>query len=297
MLTTLRKIRVALQSAHDEAGHLLYEAREVQAVADYVLEEVCGVDRMTRLLHPERVFTAEERARCEAVTAALQRGLPVQQAVGVAWFHGQRFRVSADVLIPRPETAELVDWMLHDRSSVGSLCDIGTGSGCIALSLALSWPEADVYAVDVSAAALRVASGNGAALHAEHVHYLEADILKEEENPSALSARRYDLIVSNPPYIRASEKAEMSALVVEHEPALALFVPDDDALCFYRAIGRFAFAHLHDDGALYVEINAALGQATCALFREIGFHEVLLRQDITGRDRMIRARHTSSPHC
>ena len=304
----------------------LYDDREVRAICDLLLEEVCGITRADRILHPDRVLPDEQRERLLQMAQQLREGVPVQQALGYEWFCGARFEVTPDVLIPRPETAELVDWIVtsarnrkrHADSVASStagidtaeggftrICDIGTGSGCIALSLARLIGGAEVLAVDISEAALDVARRNACRQGIDNVQFVQCDILAEadaadgEPEPgatdvmaselSSLDGAAFDLIVSNPPYICRREASEMSRNVLQYEPDGALFVPDDDPLLFYRAIARFGRRHLHPGGELYFEINAAYGRETCALLASLGYADVELRQDINGRDRMVRA--------
>ena len=315
MLDTIKIIRAKLSQVVDSHGLPLYDEREVRALTDLLLEEVCGITRTDRLLHPERILTAEEREKLSTIVVRMEQGVPVQQALGYAWFYGARFEVSPDVLVPRPETAELVDWIvtdLHSRPALSpddfssastplTICDIGTGSGCIAISLARCFEDAKVLAVDVSADALNIARRNACQQNVDNLQFAQIDVLgcvdnldsnieKSSKNSSFPQGyQQLDIIVSNPPYICRKEASEMSEIVLEHEPAVALFVPDEDPLLFYRAIARLGKKHLKKGGSLYFEINAAFGQATCQLLNQMGYHDVELRRDITGRDRMVKA--------
>ena len=316
MFDTIKILRRRLSGIVDSKGSPLYDERECRALADLLLEEVCGLTRVDRIMHPERVLPAEQRQRLGDILEAMEAGVPVQQALGYAWFCGARFRVTPDVLIPRPETEELVDWILSEVRSRGasaspmaglSLCDIGTGSGCIAISLARAIPDARVLALDLSTAALNIARENACQQHVDNIQFAQFDVLGDVdnlvcphdssiENATCQQAyQQFDILVSNPPYVCENEAAEMSEIVLKHEPRLALFVPDDDPLVFYRAIGRFGLRHLKPSGLLFFEINAAYGRETCQLLEELGYHDVELRCDITGRDRMVKA--TPGPHC
>lgn len=208
---------------------------------------------------------------------------PVQYIVGETEFYGMKFFVNEGVLIPRPETEELIEWILNDHPKMGHIIDIGTGSGCIPIVLKKNRPDATVYSLDFSEKALRIAQNN-AQYHRTEINFLEADFLTMDFSDFP----DWDLIVSNPPYIAEREKADMDALVLENEPESALFVPDEDPLIFYKRIIELARAKLKPDGMVYVEINQQLGEATQNLFQSF-FVEVELRKDISGHDRMIRA--------
>ena len=209
---------------------------------------------------------------------------PIQHIVGVAHFHGHRFKVDRHTLIPRPETEQLVD-MIIDQNPATDLrvLDIGTGSGCIAISLARAMKFAQVTAFDVSQAALDVAAGNASALGAK-VKFCLTDILSAKP-----SDNQFDIIVSNPPYICHSEKSQMESNVLLYEPHTALFVPDDDPLLFYRAIAQYASRALSPNGKLYFEINAAYGNATAQLLKQHGFTDIEIVRDFYGRDRFVSA--------
>lgn len=319
MQNTILILRESLQNALDRRGCRLYDDRETRSIIDLLLDEVCQLRLVDRILLPDRVLSASQRERLASIAKQLQQGIPVQQALGYAWFCGARFQVTDDVLIPRPETAELVDWIVSDSSS-SRICDIGTGSGCIALSLARLINNSQVLAVDLSTAALEIAKQNAFQQHVDNVQFAQIDILKLVDNASieqiinrlstlsksiintphkqgcqhsyqqlSTSYPPFDVVVSNPPYICRSEAEQMSDIVLDHEPDMALFVPDADPLLFYRAIARFALATLTPGGNLYYEINAAYGQETCQLLRDLGYRDVELRQDVNGRDRMIKA--------
>jgi release factor glutamine methyltransferase len=211
--------------------------------------------------------------------------------LGYGEFYGRKFKCDGRALVPRPETEELVDWIINDWATINSrqlpinVLDIGTGTGCIALSLAKELEGAKITAVDISTAALSLARENAEILEAKDVRFIECDILGD----CNVIEEGYDVIVSNPPYVRECEKKEMEANVLDYDPHTALFVSDEDPLVFYRAIAEFALTHLTPNGALYFEINQYLGRETCDLLVAMGYRNVELRDDINGNARMVRA--------
>ena len=212
---------------------------------------------------------------------------PIQYILGETQFADLRFIVDKSVLIPRPETEDLVRWVLEDwekRRTPPSILDIGTGSGCIAVTLAKFIPGSNLYAIDISEEALEVARHN-AEMNEVTVKFLISDIAKTNS-----LGRRFDIIVSNPPYVRALEKNEMRANVVDFEPDIALFVADDDPLVFYRHIVRFAKQNLASGGVIYLELNQYLAKETVALFEEENFSEIELRKDLFGNDRLLKVK-------
>lgn len=289
-----------------------YDEREIRAITQWLLEEVCGWSRTQILLQSsELVCTEEQRSLLSDIALQMEQGVPMQYAVGYEYFCGRRFDVGPQVLIPRPETSGLINWIVDNLvNNPGitrglaspSILDIGTGSGCIALTLAAELPRASVVAVDISEPALQVANGNAKKLGINNVEFICMDILHPCERQSSSSFHNafselpetyqqgVDIIVSNPPYICQSEKANMQANVLEHEPHLALFVPDSDPLLFYRAIADYGLLHLKEGGWLYFEINAAYGEDTCWMMREKGYADVELKQDYVGRDRFVRGK-------
>ncbi|WP_202183023.1 peptide chain release factor N(5)-glutamine methyltransferase [Chitinophaga solisilvae] len=266
----------------------LYDAREAANIAHIVLEHITGMNKLDRLVHKAKLLTPDQNTQLKAAIEALQRLEPVQYITGIGWFYGMELLVNHHVLIPRPETEELVEWIVQDAGHRPSLhiLDIGTGSGCIPLALKKSLPPAQVSAVDVSPDALEVASGNASRLRLD-VSFQLMDAL----NPQQMATLpTFDIIVSNPPYITQSEKSTMQQQVWGFEPSLALFVPDQDALLFYRHITQFAATRLSAGGALYFEINESLGKEVVALMENNGFKEVLLKQDMFGKDRMVKGK-------
>ncbi len=263
--------------------------REARALAFVVLEDAFGLSRTDIYLGKDTAFSEEDTIRLEKILRRLEQGEPVQYAIGTAQFCDLTFRVTPDTLIPRPETEELVGWVasLLPSEAPCSVLDVGTGTGCIAISLAKQFPKAQVTAWDISEEALAVARQN-AQVNGVAVDFRRTDVL-EVVNESAASAPSSDAlyIVSNPPYICERERAEMEAHVLDYEPASALFVPDADPLLFYRVL-----AHLGQQlnaAAVLVEINQAYGQETVRMFQSNGYSNVELRRDIYGKDRMIKA--------
>lgn len=252
---------------------------EGEAAARIIFEDVAGYDRRYLFMNGEREITPYMQGKIDAVTAKVEAGEPVQYAVGRAQFMGNDYKVDGAVLIPRPETAALVDMITDDcrgRSDLRML-DIGTGSGCIAISLALALPFSRVEAVDVSPAALDVARANAAALHAA-VDFSLCDILKAK----APQEPHYDVVVSNPPYVCESERDDMDSRVLDYEPATALFVPDSDPLLFYRVIAAYAVKALKPGGGLYLEINSRFPEQMRDLLQDSGFTDVDIRRDYRG---------------
>lgn len=261
----------------------VYEPREAHAVALRVLDDCFGVPSIDVYAGKVRQFSAEETQRLDAILSRLLDGEPLQYVTGTAPFDGLMLEVRPGVLIPRPETEELVAWAAAELPAGARVLDAGTGSGCVAVALAVRLRQADVEAWDVSEEALAVARANARRQGVE-VRFERRDMLRPDDGP-----RRFEAIVSNPPYVRRSERTAMAPQVVLHEPELALFVPDDDALRFYDALARLGRRALMPGGRLYLEINEALGPDTVAMLRREGYADVVLRQDLFGRDRMVRA--------
>jgi release factor glutamine methyltransferase len=265
-----------------------YDEKEIESFFYLILESFHQKKRIDLALEPEMEMDALQLLRWESALAELKKQKPIQYILGETEFYGLPFLVNENVLIPRPETEELVALILEEgkgKREEGKvrILDIGTGSGCIPIALKKNLPEAEVDAIDVSEKALVTAMKN-AELNAVAVHFRLQDILSTED-----LGQSFDIIVSNPPYVRHLEKAEIKPNVLEHEPHLALFVADDDALLFYRKIAVLAQKHLMPNGKLYFEINQYLGKETVTLVASLGFTEVRLHQDIYGNDRMISA--------
>lgn len=279
-------IRAAYQQLSSDLS-AIYDSREAANIADWVIEHFTGLTRVDRIVYKDKELSLEQQNQLQKATQELLKHKPVQYVVGEAWFAGMKFYVNENVLIPRPETDELVEWIITDFSShqkTIQLLDIGSGSGCIPISLQKNLPRATVTSLDISEGALEVARQNATTLKAD-VDFKLIDFLNED-NWNNLGM--FDVIVSNPPYIKDSESATMHNNVLSFEPHLALFVDDNDALIFYKKIAAFAITHLAKDGKIYVEINEALGPETKALFESYSF-TTELRKDLQGKDRMIRA--------
>lgn len=261
----------------------LYGNGEARAVTDYVLDVCFGLSKADIMCGAVEEMTAEKTAELRKIFSRLTGGEPVQYVLGSAEFCGRWFNVRPGVLIPRPETEELCAWITADSKASGSpkVLDIGTGSGCIAITLQLDMPESKVTAWDISADALDVARENAKQLGA-NVSFVKQDAL------NAKPEGEWDVIVSNPPYICEKEKKDMAVNVLEHEPHTALFVPDADPLLFYRAITRLAVQTLSKGGRLYFEINPIYADDTCRMMQAEGMTAVELRSDMYGKQRMAK---------
>lgn len=261
----------------------LYGNGEARAITDYVLDVCFGLSKADILCGAVEEMTAEKTAELNKIFGHLTEGEPVQYVLGRAEFCGRWFSVRPGVLIPRPETEELCAWITADSKASASpkVLDIGTGSGCIAITLQLDMPESKVTAWDISADALDVARENAQQLGA-NVNFVKLDAL------NAKPEGEWDVIVSNPPYICEKEKKDMAVNVLEHEPHTALFVPDADPLLFYRAITRLAVHTLSKGGRLYFEINPIYADDTCRMMRAEGMTAVELRSDMYGKQRMAK---------
>ena len=265
----------------------IYKGHELTAIIRTICCDMLGIDTATYYLKEAVTLTTEQGTLLQGIIDRLRQGEPLQYIEGKAPFCGMEFAVNSSVLIPRPETAELVDWIVCEHATQQPrILDLGTGSGCIAIALSKQLPQATIEACDISAEVLTVAKEN-ARMNEAPVSFFTHDML-DLGTPLPHS---YDILVSNPPYIRQSEAADMSIQVTEWEPHTALFVPDDDALRFYRAIAELGQTEaLRPGGHIYVEINQALGKETVALFEAYGYQDVELRKDIYGNERMIGVR-------
>ena len=281
----------------------MVDEAEAQSFFYLVVEKIHHLKRIDLALDPTYTITEAQWQQWESIRLRLLSQEPIQYILGSTIFYGLPFTVNPAVLIPRPETEELVEWILKSfKFQVSSFrnpfnqahhlppttyfpkfLDIGTGSGCIAISLAKNLPDVHVSAMDVSAKALEIAQLN-AQQNEVQINFICQNILETTKLD-----QQFEVIVSNPPYVREVEKHEILPNVLEHEPHLALFVTDEDPLLFYRKIGELAFDALTSSGSLFVEINQYLGEATLQLFRQIGFTQVELKKDMYGNDRMIRA--------
>lgn len=292
------RVRDILSLFHEELDGM-YGSGEVGMFLDMLFEAFLGWDKVRLLTSREQTIDQSDLLRFHWALEDLHKYRPIQHIIGYTDFCGCRIGVSPDVLIPRPETEEMVEWIVgHTPQSAlcaasspnlgelpDSVLDLCSGSGCIAIALKKAFPKADVTAVDISPAAIEIARRN-AENNGADIHFVQADIL----DPSfLLSPSSFHLIVSNPPYVMEKERAEMQRNVLDYDPALALFVPDDDPLRFYHAIGNIAQKHLDKEGLLAVEINETLSEETCALMREQGFTPTI-HNDFRGKPRWISAK-------
>ncbi|MDR2139788.1 MAG: peptide chain release factor N(5)-glutamine methyltransferase [Tannerella sp.] len=263
----------------------LYPPEEIRSLTRRVIEYVCGLPLHEQMLRKDTQLSCAEKRRIREVVQRLEQSEPIQYIMGEVSFGGLSFEVNPSVLIPRPETEEWVEYLLQTETASGlRVLDIGTGSGCLAITLAKRLAGAKVTAIDISTEALATAERN-ALRNRVSVTFRQADMLAEP----ASAFPTFDLIVSNPPYVRHSEKAAMARNVLDYEPHQALFVPDGDPLLFHRRIAALARERLAENGALYVEINAACGELTTGMLREKGFHPVTLMRDMSGKDRFVTA--------
>lgn len=296
---SIRYIFTAMPSYNDAFYELrsklqpLYDEREAAAIAHEVLDHITGLDRTQRLLQKLTDLTTPQYEQYEDALKALSRGAPVQHVTHTAWFMNRGFFVNNNVLIPRPETEELVQWIVREipdpksglPDATVNILDIGTGSGCIAVSLKLAVPEARITACDISREALIVARQNAKKLAAD-IAFVQLDFLEGHQQQTLPD---FNIIVSNPPYIPSFEKEKLHANVRDYEPGIALFVPDDDALVFYSAIALFGKSHLQPGGRIYCELDAAHAEDCRDLFEDAGYKDVELKKDMFGNWRMLRA--------
>ena len=261
----------------------LYDPHEARSIALLTLAELSGISTSKLLSDPSQPLAIEN---LEDVIAELANARPVQYVLGYKEFYGHRFAVREGVLIPRPETEELVAWVVQNETKNSRILDVGTGSGCIAASLALALPDAQVYATDISDTALAIAAENFRTLGAQVV-LRKADALS---NLTERFPERFDAIVSNPPYIPASDRATMHRNVLDYEPAQALFVPDNDPLRFYRAIARAGRQMLIPNGRLYFEIYEQAVDAMREMLAQEGYTQTEIHRDLNGKPRMLCSR-------
>ena len=280
---TLKQIRHIFQ----ETLEGLYVKEEIDSFFYLLIDAYFNISRIQLAINPD----CKVDSNLELLNALelLKKQKPIQYILGETEFYGLPFKVREHVLIPRPETEELVTWVInHTKGSQSiNILDIGTGSGCIAITLAKKIPKAKVCALDVSVEALQIAKQN-AALNNVEIDFIEASILNSETWSSVFLNSKFDIIVSNPPYVRELEKLEMKTNVLDNEPHLALFVKDENPLVFYEAISNFAKMHLNDNGLLFFEINEYLGTDMVRLLNEKGFLNIELKQDLFKKDRMLK---------
>ena len=261
-----------------------YDARESGNIATELLLHFCQLDKVKIALNEPICLDLTTKELLDHALRRLLNQEPLQHILGSVAFYGFTLKTDSRALIPRPETEELVDWVLQDNRTRASLkvLDIGTGTGCIAIALAKFLPKATVAALDLSEAALELAGENAAFNHVR-VNYHQTNVLNE-----ALPSQ-YDLIVSNPPYIPMADMAKMATNVLDFEPGLALFVDDEQPLVFYERITKLARHHLKPQGKLYFEIHEDFGPQVIEVLTKSGFREVKLKQDLQGKDRMIKS--------
>ena len=265
----------------------IFDEGEAESFFYLILENKHELKRIDLALQPNLTFSADQIKVWNVILEQLKQEIPIQYLLGKTSFYGLDFEVNPAVLIPRPETEELVDWIIKSNvaaqaSKIIKILDIGTGSGCIAISLAKNIPDAQVFAIDVSAEALATAQKN-AEINEVQVTFINKNILETTE-----LEQQFDIIVSNPPYVRNLEKQEIKKNVLDNEPHLALFVEDNDALIFYRKIAELAQKNLSENGQLFFEINQYLGQEMFELLEKMNFKNIELRKDIYDNDRMMR---------
>ena len=262
----------------------IYPPEEVRALSMLICCDMLGVDALDIYMGKDIILSECKQRELENIIFRLQKNEPIQYIRGYAEFGGRNFRVAPGVLIPRPETAELVSLIVKENPDARCLLDIGTGSGCIAISLDKRLPDADVEAWDISEEALAIARTNNEELESR-VLFRQRDVLSDdwEKSPS------FDVIVSNPPYVTEAEKDEMEANVLDWEPALALFVPDDDPLRFYRRIATLGRELLLPEGKLYFEINRAFGREIAYMLEMNQYRDIRVIKDIFGKDRIVTA--------
>ena len=263
----------------------LYPAEEIESFIKLILENCLNVSRTNLVMMHDVQISAAKLIEIEQIVNRLAEYEPIQYILGKTSFLGSDFKVSPDVLIPRPETEELVEWMLKEHTTGQRILDIGTGSGCIPVSLALTGHFSEVEAFDISEGALAVAAQN-AELNQVNIRYSKVDILRWDEY---CFDREWDIVVSNPPYVTYAEKDLMFKNVVEYEPHLALFVENNDPLLFYREIALFANKYLVPGGLLFFEINEQYGAEIGRLLEKLHYSSVIIRKDLSGKDRMIKA--------
>ena len=266
----------------------IQDEQEIESFFFILTEYLHNLKRVDVALNPNFELSDEEVEKWNIILVELQQEKPIQYITGEAWFYGLRFEVNENTLIPRPETEELVEFILKETSNFQlpasslNILDIGTGTGCIPISLKANLPQANFSAIDVSEQALEVAKRNAASNKAE-INFIQANILEVLD-----LNQNFDIIVSNPPYVRNLEKQEIKKNVLDYEPHLALFVEDTDALLFYRKIAQLALKNLSPNGLLFFEINQYLGKETVELLENLGFKNIELKKDIYGNDRMIK---------
>ena len=267
----------------------LYDTGEAKAIVRWVLDVRFGLSMADILCGKVTQLSADDQTELKKIMQRLESGEPVQYIIGIAEFSGRQFHVEPGVLIPRPETGELCQWVIDDNKQCSpQVLDIGTGSGCIAITLALDIPEATVTAWDISSEALRIAKDNANSLGA-NISFEQCDILNLSHITYHSLLPHWDIIVSNPPYINSKERERMARNVLDHEPHLALFAPDDNPIIFYQRIGDYAWQNLNSGGVLYFELNPLTADLVRDYLCHLGFCEIELRQDAFDKQRFLKA--------
>ena len=278
-------MQVAKKLIRDSLSQLYCE-QEIESISKLIFEKVLGFSRLQVHLNQHETISSANLTQITEIVNRLIQFEPIQYILGETEFYGLPLKVNPAVLIPRPETEELVDWIIHDCSRINPIIlDIGTGSGCIPIALAKNLTGATTEGWDISADALKVAEKN-AEINQVKVNFICTDVLILDY---AEQQQKYDLIVSNPPYVTPSEQLSMLKNVVDYEPHVALFVPETDPLIFYRTIAEIAINALKPGGQLYFEINEQFGNETVDLLSLKGFKNIILKKDINGKERMIKA--------
>ena len=275
----------------------IQDEQEIESFFFILTEYLHHFTRVEVALQPNFELSDTEIEKWNSILVQLQQDKPIQYITGEAWFYGLRFEVNENTLIPRPETEELVEWILNSpitqNPSLITILDIGTGTGCIPIALKANLSQGNVTAIDVSKKALEVAIRNAQSNKVE-INFIQANILDVEDllillTPNSQLPASIDIIVSNPPYVRNIEKLEIKKNVLDYEPHLALFVEDTDALLFYRKIAQLALKSLSPNGLLFFEINQYLGKETVELLQNLGFKNIELKKDMFGNDRMVKS--------
>jgi release factor glutamine methyltransferase len=273
--------KTAFQNLHN-ALQTIYDNREAFTISTYIFEDVFKIYNS----QSEKTLSEPQVTQLHEIQNRLLKHEPWQHVVGFADFYGSKFHVSPDVLIPRPETEELVQLILDNVKPKQTILDIGTGSGCIPISIKKKHEHLTVFGLDISEAALEIAQKNAALNHVE-IHWRQADILNPNEWSRVGAEQKFDIIVSNPPYVLESDKSKIHRNVLDFDPELALFVADETPLLFYDAISDFALQYLKSNGQLYFEIHQDFGQQTVALLEKKGFTNVAVLKDLVGNDRIV----------
>jgi len=283
---------MTIQQSYKQLLFQLYEMygdREAANIADIVIENITGFKKVDRLINKQFLLNEEQLQLLNDYTNELLKHKPVQYVLSEVWFAGMKLYVDENVLIPRPETEELVEWIVKTvasrKSQVASILDIGTGSGCIPVALKKKLLSVEVHALDISEEALNVAKRN-AAIQQTEINFHLLNIL---DRNLWKQLPKFDIIVSNPPYVTQGEASSMQKNVLQYEPHLALFVDDEDAMKFYKAIAEFGLYHLNNNGQIFFEINEIMGKQICDLLNQYRYLNIELKKDLQNKDRMIKA--------